>query len=246
MRKINWKSVLFGVLVGAMLFASAPVIADIGEPLLQGQGNLTHARTTLRGVAPGANLRIIQQKPDTEALSIFTEPGVAPMKVNRKAKVKNLNADLLDGRHGAYYAPAVPKAGTVIEGTFAAAGGDGEWLLTAVTFSPQLPYAIPQSNVHYLDHPITPTAECPGVGQAAEGHLCIYATWNYAATFNAIGGVEGSVNQVGAASHGFAVYWIGTAAQANVRGSWAHTVASSAPAAAPVSSASGYPAEIGE
>jgi hypothetical protein len=48
----------------------------------------------------------------------------------------------------------------------------------AVQFNPPLPAPLDSAHLHYLPSPIVPTAECPGHGEAAPGHLCMYASVN--------------------------------------------------------------------
>ena len=56
-------------------------------------------------------------------LQIVTAAGVPPFTVNQTALVINLNADLLDGQHGSYYAAAsslgnyLPLTGGTLTGT---------------------------------------------------------------------------------------------------------------------------------
>jgi len=233
MSRVNWKSVLVGVAIGGMLFASVPVIADVGDAVLQGQGNVVDARTTLRGDAAGANFRVIGERPGTAAVSIFTEAGTPPLKVNRKAKVANLNADLLDGRHGGFYAPAVAQPNKTIVGTFAAAG---DRMIDSMTFDPPLPNDVPQSAIHYVAQGGDLPAECPGNFMAAAGHLCIYAAWDNNATYSSIGSIENSSLGVGASKYGFTILWTVTGSSPNVRGNWAYTTPAAAPGDVPIES----------
>lgn len=52
-RSLSWKSVIVGIAVGTLLVASAPVIADVGDAVLQGRVNTVNQRTTIRGSPPG-------------------------------------------------------------------------------------------------------------------------------------------------------------------------------------------------
>lgn len=229
--RLNWRSLIAGIALGGLLFASAPVIADIGDPILQGTANVTDTRTTLRGSAPGANLRIVQQSPDDEALALFTEPGVAPMKVNRKKRVKNLNADRLDGRHASYFAPAVPEAGDLLRGAFGGVGGDGQTLVVPVSFAPALPYPIPESKMHYVGVGEPATPECPGNLEAAPGHLCAYANWEHGIAFVSFLTIAGGTT--GATENGFAIRMLSSDTVGNFRGTWVHTVGAAPAADAP-------------
>ena len=86
--------------------------------------------------------------------------------------------------------------------------------------------------MHYLTDGATPTTECPGVGQAAAGHLCMYEGWAFNAAYShVVSPLDGTQSTL--PTHGFAIYWNSSNQLANVVGSWAHTVPSSAPADLP-------------
>lgn len=245
MSRLNWKTLLVGIAVGALVFASAPVIADIGDPLIQGQTNVTNARTIMKGAAGGANLKIVQQKVDTPGLSIVTPIGAPPMKVNRKARVKNLNADLLDGRQGADFLPAVAKPGDVVRGTFVGiAEPSGENVLMQATFVPALPYPVPFANMHYLSPGAAATADCPGNLEAAPGHVCVYANWENNISFTSFLETRSGVSNA-TTEYGFVIRMLSTGTTGNVRGTWVHTVPATAPALAPATDDGEAPDEIG-
>lgn len=222
-RSLSWKSVIVGIAVGTLLVASAPVIADVGDAVLQGRVNTVNQRTTIRGESAGSTLRLINSRAGAAGLSVVVEPGSPPLRVTSKKKVENLNADLLDGRNAAYFATSKPRPGQTIVGAFGAAG-DGTFLVHAATFTTPLEASIPQSNVHYVLPEAGPTTDCPGVFQAVAGHLCIYATWENSVAFNGIGRINNDFLNNGASRYGFTILWTGQSSSANVRGNWAYTV----------------------
>lgn len=96
---------LAGVMVGALMVAALPAIAQDaetqaqpGDPMLVGQTNSVNANTSLRGDAT-SNL-VLRNTGDGTPLNLITEGnGKAPMKVDSRRVVKNLNTDTLDFRH---------------------------------------------------------------------------------------------------------------------------------------------------
>lgn len=60
--------------------------AATGQSLILGKRNTAGATTTLEVTRPGA------------AFNLVTKPGSPPLRVNRRARVANLNADLVDGQ----------------------------------------------------------------------------------------------------------------------------------------------------
>lgn len=222
MSRLSWKSVLVGLVAGVTLVGGLPVVAGVGDPVLQGRSNIVHQRTIIQGKS-GATLRLTNTRSIGTALALNVEPGNAPLKVNSSKKVERLNADLLDGRSSGYFGTAEAEPGQTLVGGFGAAG-DGTFLIHAVSFNPPLRSGIPQSRIHYLLADAGPTAECPGVFQAAAGHLCIYATWERNVAFNGIGRINNALVNSGASRYGFTILWTGTSSSANVRGNWAYTV----------------------
>jgi hypothetical protein len=116
---------------------------------------------------------------------------------------------------GRYYTKAASEArylrstlplGHAMSGVWILAGASGEWSAAAINFVPKLPGSVTS---HYVT---TPTAECPGAGQAAAGHLCLYEDWNYHEVFSSL--------TPGGPNTGFILYMQGNAVQANARGTW--------------------------
>jgi len=246
MSKFNWKSASVGLAIGALLFAGAPVIADVGDAVLQGQGNRVDARTTLRGAADTVTLRLINESAGDPGLAIVTEAGTPPLKVNRKAKVVNLNADLLDGRNSGSFQSKVARGGDTLIGSFAMSGPP-QWLSHAESFEVTLPSEIPVNNLHFIGEGEATTTSCPGAYQAAAGHLCVYSYFQNMVTFlNFYNVAVPSANGfLGGSEHGFVMIWEALGTTSNVRGTWAYTVPSVAPEASPAPPASTPNTELG-
>ncbi len=97
-KRINIRSAFVGGLVAALTVMALPAVAaEVAAALQLGQSNTANARTTLRGDVGSANLRIVNTHADGSPLSLVAQPGEPPLKVNRTTKVKNLNADRVDG-----------------------------------------------------------------------------------------------------------------------------------------------------
>lgn len=81
--------------------ATAALGAVPGDPFRLGQLNTINALTQLVGSVNNAMLRIDNNSAGATAtaLDLQVQPGKAPMKVNSSARVANLNADRLDGKH---------------------------------------------------------------------------------------------------------------------------------------------------
>lgn len=108
-RRIPWGGLLVGLLAGVLLVSAVPVIADIGDPILQGTVNVADRRTTLSGADGGDAMLLVTNKAENGAgIEIRVEPGRPPLVVHSKARVRRLNADLLDGKSsGAFLKKAV-------------------------------------------------------------------------------------------------------------------------------------------
>jgi len=220
---MKWRSVFVGAVLGAVLVASFPVVADVGDAVLAGRNNRADQRTSLKSAADTPTLRLVNSSGSGVGLSLIVKPGAAPMKVNSSRRVDNLNADLLDGKSSSHFAPKQAQPGDTVVGAFGAAG-DGTFLVHAATFATPLTKGVPQARVHYVRPQAGSTLDCPGVFEASPGHLCIYATWENNATFNGIGRIDNPNLNSGASRHGFTILWTGNSSSANVRGNWAYTV----------------------
>jgi hypothetical protein len=90
---------LAGGLIAALVFTMIPATAANGDPILAGRGNLAGRATKLRSRGASTLTLTNTRGPGGVALELVTPAGVPPMQVNRTARVRRLNADLLDGRH---------------------------------------------------------------------------------------------------------------------------------------------------
>jgi hypothetical protein len=151
------------------------------------------------------------------AAEFVTGPGRAPFKVNQTTKVTKLNADLLDGLNSSSFVRSSLALGTTESGVWGAAGPVGSYDLAIVQYRTHLPATIAEANVHYVT---APTTECPGAGQAAAGHLCIYQVFD--------GGMD-PVNfpiwnpedlTTGSGQMGFVIYMEATSAFGDAWGTW--------------------------
>ena len=103
-QKVAWvgrtASMVFGLaLVMALVFGVATMaLGATGGNFLLGKRNVADAISTLVKQGPGP------------ALSLVVEANQPPLRVNSVARVANLNADLLDGKHAAAFLAANQKA----------------------------------------------------------------------------------------------------------------------------------------
>lgn len=96
------RGILIGAVVAAVVMWSFPVVAAVGDNLLLGKANTADSVTILSGPA-NANLRITNTQAGSPALDLRVEAGSPPLKVNSTARVANLNADRLDGKHASAF-----------------------------------------------------------------------------------------------------------------------------------------------
>jgi hypothetical protein len=108
------------------------------------------------------------------------------------------------------------RPGQAISGTFGAAGGSG-FAFTEIDFHPKLPASITEAQAHYLTTGAT-SAECPGPGQAAAGHLCAYEAYASAVTFGDF--TDPYSSTVGVKPIGTVLWWSVSSSSSYVRGSW--------------------------
>jgi hypothetical protein len=99
-RGLRWA--LVGAVVAAVVVLSLPVVAVVGGNLILGQANSANAVTSLSGSAT-ANLQITNTRAGSPALDLQVVSGAAPLKVNSRARVANLNADRLDGKNASAF-----------------------------------------------------------------------------------------------------------------------------------------------
>jgi hypothetical protein len=107
------------------------------------------------------------------------------------------------------------KSGQTLTGAYSAAGNSGFGFET-IEFHPRLPADIPPANWHYLTSGTT--TDCPGAGQAAPGHLCVYQAYASNATFGDF--TDPYSTGAGVKPIGTVLWWT-MGASGFVRGNWA-------------------------
>lgn len=115
-RKITRATRAAALAVGAVVIsavvlggATTALAAVPGDPLKLGRINAIDRATKLVGKAKSPRL-VIQNGGPGVALRLLVEPGNPPMQVNSTARIPNLNADRVDGRHAAAFLPRNGKA----------------------------------------------------------------------------------------------------------------------------------------
>jgi hypothetical protein len=101
----NVRGALIGAVAATVVMLSLPVVAAVGDALKLGQANTADAVTSLSG-SSAASVRITNNRASSPALDLRVVEGAPPFKVGSTVKVRYLNADLLDGRHMGFFAPA--------------------------------------------------------------------------------------------------------------------------------------------
>ena len=133
------------------------------------------------------------------------------------------NPTLADG------AVTLPKLGTLASGQtetglYSAWGTGVGYTSDAVTYRIRLAATIPDTNVHFVDISHTFTADCPGFGQAAAGHLCVYEHNNGNRTFGSIFMADVDSGPFGSSTAGFGIYFSASSAGGSYSyGEWAVT-----------------------
>jgi hypothetical protein len=131
------------------------------------------------------------------------------------------------GDAGANFTPAttLPSGQTERGGYDVWGGGVGNFVGTAINYRIPLAQAIPAGNAHFVTGSAF-TTQCPAVGQAAAGHVCVYEETHGNTAFGAIYSQYDGVQTVGASSVvGFQIYFTTSATGAFSYGEWAVTAA---------------------
>jgi hypothetical protein len=223
-------AVMLALVVGGASTALAGT--GVGAVFNLGQANTVNAVSKLVGSVDGPSLQIDNNSTGAggtggvTALDLQVESGKPPLKVNSGTKVANLNADTVDGKDSTDFVTpnSTLKSGQTLAGVWATAspgtGTETEIATEAIEFRPKLAAAIPASNVHYVT---STNSTCPGKGQAAAGHLCVYQTQNISMTFEGIANPSSTTFSRGADQLGAAIYFDANSRQSNARGTWAVT-----------------------
>jgi hypothetical protein len=179
------------------LVSTALAGTGVGAPFNLGKLNTVNLVSKLVGSAEKAMLRVenTSTSPQATALNLTVKPNHTPMTVNSDVKVDLLNADKIDGQDSSAFLPAggkaadsdsvdgidstqfqrtVAQSGQLLSGQLAARYivDNRNFTLAEASYPVPLPGGTPDPVLRYV--PGAPTAECPGIGQAAPGVLCIY------------------------------------------------------------------------
>jgi hypothetical protein len=115
------------------------------------------------------------------------------------------------------------QAGQTLTGVYTAAGpASSGFMGTTIEFRPRLPANIPAANYHYVG---TANANCPGPGQAAAGHMCVYENWLNGAAYTTHVDPESVNSGAAITTRGVGLLWTTSSTSANTRGVWAVTPA---------------------
>jgi hypothetical protein len=196
----------------AEIFKAKNTSSASGARAIRAEGDSTSATIFSKNTGGGA------------AAEFVTNAGKAPFKVNRAAKVANLNADLLDGLSASAFITADLGLGKTQSGVWGEQAAADENGLVVIQFHSRLPAAIPLANTHYVT---APTANCPGAGQAAAGHLCVYEVFSGSMTLGGGGFYNPETLTQGAGRWGVVIYMSQSSQTANAWGSWTVTAPTS-------------------
>jgi hypothetical protein len=197
---------------GGELFKIKNTSGGSGARAIRAEGNSSKATMLVKNTGGGS------------AAEFVTDSGKAPFKVNRTTKVSNLNADLLDGHSSSSFRRSVLPLGASQSGVWGEQAAADENGLAVIQFPSALPAALDASHVHYVT---TATADCPGTGQAAAGHLCVYETFTGSMTFGASGFWQTTSVTSGAGIWGTVFYMTASSQTANAWGTWTVTAPTS-------------------
>jgi hypothetical protein len=208
---------------GLLRFVRGNAIAMLA--LFIALGGTTYAATTLGKNTVGSP-QVINGSLQTKDLS-----GKA-----RKALKGNRGLRGLTGGRGATGAQGVQgtagkdltyqtvlPSGQTLTGNWAVGSSAASTSTDYVSFRPNIAAVIGAANVHYVTGASAPN--CPGHGQAAAGHLCIYEYFSSSMTFKQTNYADpqDATYGFGAGRQGFVLYMTSTGVNGNAWGSWAVT-----------------------
>jgi hypothetical protein len=113
-RATFFKGVALGSAVSLVTLAATAAFAGtgVGKVFNLGEDNRVNARSQLEGATPSAVLKVTNsdKSPTASGVAIDVPASDPPLVVNSATKVKNLNADLLDGHRASEFQGATSKA----------------------------------------------------------------------------------------------------------------------------------------
>ena len=99
MRQPFFKGIVLGAVVASIVLMTGTALAGgVGAVFNLGRTNAVNRTSSLVGTTSGRMLQVTN-KGSGQALGLTVKPGTAPLRVNSAARVANLNADELDGKH---------------------------------------------------------------------------------------------------------------------------------------------------
>ena len=108
------KGVVLGTAVAVVTLVASAAVAGtgVGKVFNLGESNRVNARSQLEGATPSAVLNVTNSDKSASAsgVSIDVPPDNAPLVVNSATKVKNFNADMVDGHDASSFQAATSKA----------------------------------------------------------------------------------------------------------------------------------------
>ena len=169
---------VLGLAMAVQLAAVALAGNGVGATLNLGRRNTVNRQTALVGDVSGANL-LIKNQGAGSALALKVAQGASPLKVNSARKVKNLNADSVDGRSGGPRGYALIGPGPMAPIIFSREVNGVVYDSTSsrycfdLTFTPQVAIGSPNINNNATVATVVPStgvslSECPeGMRDAA-------------------------------------------------------------------------------
>jgi hypothetical protein len=114
------------------------------------------------------------------------------------------------------------SSGETETGAWATSGDNGDWGMVAINFFPRLPAPIPVANEKFVPFGVSSTPECPGVGHAEPGYLCVYEVHEYQMSFSNFASPIAATGEDSSTS-GAVIYLHSSAQAGNAYGNWAYT-----------------------
>jgi hypothetical protein len=132
------------------------------------------------------------------------------------------NASKLGGQAPSFYAPATLPSGQTETGIYGIIGNGNSRQADAVNFRVPLGSSLPTGSATFIAFGGATTANCPGVGQAARGQLCVYEHFG---SNDTLGGIFNPATGSGPSANadGFVIYVNAGAGLFNSYGTWAVT-----------------------
>jgi hypothetical protein len=96
-----------GGMIGALIVTAVPATGSPGDSMILSSVNQAGPMTVLKS---NGGFRILAKKPQRPPLMVYTPDEMPPLQVSSRARVANLNADLLDGKDAGQFLGTLDKA----------------------------------------------------------------------------------------------------------------------------------------